>query len=741
MRRLAAPSLLSLIVILFYWKLVLSNQYTWLESPDLVNQVLPWFQFQAGEWHRWRIPLWDPTSWYGQPLFGSGLAAPAYPLNWLLFWSPLRDGWLQQGYLHWYYVVARIVAALSAYALCRELGRSRAAAILGGCLFALGGFVGDTDWPQIVNGAITAPLVFLFLVRAGRTGLFRDAALSGFFMGFGWLSGHHQVNLLISLAAAGLWFWVFLRHRPPDWRTLRLAAWAGAIAILASGLQTVPMAEYGLRAVRWIGLADPLALDQVVPYSIHRQYSLPPIGLLGVFLPNVVVGSNPYVGVAGLTLAILGSILAWRERQVRWLVVIALGGMLYALGYHSVFHGVLYALAPMVDKARTPSAGTLVFAVGIAPLAAFGMDALSRPESAAWSRRAGRALLGLAAVLATASLIFFAATIRVEIYDHRMMIAAFAAAAAAAIFAAWRAAAISPAAGSAALLGIVLLELGNQTGYQFPNRMVPEYQSRLRSLSEHSALAAFLRARPGPARSEYDDQRIPYNFGAWYGLETYLATVTAVPQDLWRLDLFSPRSRDFFGVRYTISDKPNRPDQRELFKDPGGLNVYENPGAFPRAFAVHRAIVEPDLELLRARFADPAVDLRRTALLSAEPRPALQDCPGRDQVDLRLHAPNLVLIQARIPCRGLVVLTDNFYPGWSATVDGRASPILRVNGAVRGVLVEAGSHEIRMRYRPWSVGLGALMTLAATLIVAAAALRSGRRDRAVHRQVVPPERT
>jgi hypothetical protein len=57
---LAGPVLLLLICIGFYWKTVLTDQYTYLESPDLANQVLPWLRMQATELHRWDIPLWDP---------------------------------------------------------------------------------------------------------------------------------------------------------------------------------------------------------------------------------------------------------------------------------------------------------------------------------------------------------------------------------------------------------------------------------------------------------------------------------------------------------------------------------------------------------------------------------------------------------------------------------------------------------------------------------------------------------
>jgi hypothetical protein len=723
MSRLAAPVLLCLTVILFHWKLVLTNQYTWLESPDIVYQVLPWFQFQAGEWHRFRIPLWDPTSWYGQPIFGEALPAPAYPLNWLLFWAPLKNGWMRQGALHWYFVVVRILAALSAYALCRELGRSRKASLFGGCLYALGGYVAHTDWPQTVNGAITSPLVFLYLFRAERTRAPRDALLSGFFMGFGWLAGHHQMNLLISLAAAGLWIWLILRGTRPewsvDWRLAKLAGAAVLISVLASGLQTVPTAEYGRRALRWVGSAnDPVRLDETVPYAVHQGLSLKPVELLATFIPGMGPVSDPFIGIVGLSLAVLGAILAWHEKQVRWMVAAGICGMLYALGYSSVFHGMLYALVPLVEQARTPAAGTVVLAVCIAPLSAFGLDALPRPGSSAWSLRAGRVLVAIAALLAAASLMFFVAKINLEIYDYRLMITAFAAALAAAVFAAWRAGTLPVGAGWAALLALALLELGNVTNYQLPNRLVPDQNWRLHILSEHGDLAEFIRGEGAQGRIEYDGELIPYNFGAWYGLDTMQAPGASVLEDLWRLDVFSERSRNFFGVRYWMGKAANRPGQQEVFRGARGINIYENPGAFPRAFSVHRVDSEPNIQKLRAKFADPAVDLRRLALLGSAPPLALENCaPEQDNVDLRFRSSNTVVIQAELQCRGLVILTDNWFPGWSVKVDGKSADLLRVDGTVRGVIAEAGMHRIEMRYRPWSVTLGALMSFGALTIV------------------------
>ncbi len=237
------------------------------------------------------------------------------------------------------------------------------------------------DWPQMLHGAIWAPLVFLFLFRAERGERpLANALLSGFFLGVTWLAGHHQMQIFLSLAVAGTWLWIGATRRAPGARkTALLMIAAFGMTALTSAFQTLPAAEYGRQAVRWVGADQPQDLSGTVPYKVHEQYALKPISLIGIFVAGVEHGPyDAYVGVAALTFAVLGAILAWKQRQVRWLATLALCGIVFALGGNSVFHGMFYALAPLVEKARVPEAATLIFAVGLAPLAAFGLDALRR---------------------------------------------------------------------------------------------------------------------------------------------------------------------------------------------------------------------------------------------------------------------------------------------------------------------------------------------------------------------------
>ncbi len=80
------------LVVFFFWKLSLSQQFTFADNPDLAYQVLPWYEVQAQAWHEGVFPMWDPYHWAGQSLLGQMQPGGAFPLNWPLFLAPLKNG-------------------------------------------------------------------------------------------------------------------------------------------------------------------------------------------------------------------------------------------------------------------------------------------------------------------------------------------------------------------------------------------------------------------------------------------------------------------------------------------------------------------------------------------------------------------------------------------------------------------------------------------------------------------------
>ncbi len=718
----AGPAVVLLLTVGFFWKLVLTDQYTWLDSPDLTNQVLPWLQFQAGEWHQGRVPLWDPHLWAGQPLMGQAQPGAAYPPNWILFLLPLRNGWMQGLWLNWYFVFVHYMAALFCYWLCRDLGRSRPASIAAGVSFGLGGYIGTTDWPQMLNGAVWAPLVFLFLLRAARgVRPAASAALSGCFLGISWLSGHHQIPIFTSLAAAAVWLYFILRSifrsRRPEWAMVRRALLFVVFALLTSGLQTLPAYEYGRLAKRWVGAAEPKTWNEPVPYSVHATFSLKPVSLLGIVIPGMHRHADPFSGVTALALAALAVVLAWSHPPVRLFTAIAAGGLLFSLGGNSLLHGVLYSVVPMVEKARNPSMAIFIFHFGIAVLIAWGFDwLLDTPASAFVRRLAAVAAWFGAAVLAV---LFVLALIQRWPGDDRAGVTALVALLLAALLAAWNRRRLTRRAVIASTVGLLLLELGNSTGFYWPHREDSNRNTYVKKLAEHADIASFLQSQPFPLRVRVADQDIPYNFGDWYGIDQMGGYLASLSENLLRLPYHHPRAWPLFAVNYSVAREAG-PGEEEIYRSASGLKVFRNPNAFPRVWTVHHVRALAHEREIAAVLDDSGFDLRRSAFLLGE-APALETCGETDEVRFVRREPNRVVLEARMGCRGMVVVSETFFPGWIAAVDGRPVKLYVAYAALRGVVVERGRHWIEMKYRPLSVQFGALMTLAG--LAGAAALR------------------
>jgi hypothetical protein len=85
---------------------------------------------------------------------------------------------------------------------------------------------------------------------------------------------------------------------------------------------------------------------------------------------------------------------------------------------------------------------------------------------------------------------------------------------------------------------------------------------------------------------------------------------------------------------------------------------------------------------------------------------------------------NRVVIRSQAGAPGWLVLSDTWYPGWIARVDGKPVPVLRAASFFRAVQVSAGEHEVVFEYRPWSFYVGSLISLATVLGLAGFYLNS-----------------
>jgi len=127
-------------------------------------------------------------------------------------------------------------------------------------------------------------------------------------------------------------------------------------------------------------------------------------------------------------------------------------------------------------------------------------------------------------------------------------------------------------------------------------------------------------------------------------------------------------------------------------------------------------------------------DPSRFVILEEEPVPDLDQAVLPSEPDLRqariaLYSPHRIVVEADLQADGFLVLSDTYYPGWKAFVDGREDKIYQADYLFRAVFLKQGKHLVEFRYSPLSFRIGLGISLAAGAILLGIAVYSsvGRR--------------
>ena len=168
---------------------------------------------------------------------------------------------------------------------------------------------------------------------------------------------------------------------------------------------------------------------------------------------------------------------------------------------------------------------------------------------------------------------------------------------------------------------------------------------------------------------------------------------------------------------------------RPLGPLPGGEVVLYRP-AVPRARLVHRTVRVAGGSESLARVVERAAEAPMIAVVEQELSLTLAEPAegATERATIVIDEPERVEVETLVAAPALLVLTDTFYPGWEATVDGVRVSIVRADHAFRGVALAPGTHRVRFTYAPASVRGGAAVSGAAALVVLALCMRGRRRD-------------
>jgi hypothetical protein len=185
---------------------------------------------------------------------------------------------------------------------------------------------------------------------------------------------------------------------------------------------------------------------------------------------------------------------------------------------------------------------------------------------------------------------------------------------------------------------------------------------------------------------------------------------------------------DLASIRLILTQfKPLPSRYKLLYTSKQGISIYENPQALPEAFLVGQGLLaQSELEARQAICA-PEFDCRKTVVIESNSAAVKKlDDYNLSSLFLPLKAlrqnANQVAIDYSSTVPAFMVLTDTFYPGWHATIDGQPTEMFRANYLFRAVHVPSGTHTVRFEYWPFSLVAGLVLLLCAILAACAIVL-------------------
>jgi hypothetical protein len=653
-------SVILLSVALFYWKIVLASRYSLLTDLETVNRSYSRLQFWIFSIRHGTLPLWDPYTLGGQ--IGT---AVFYPLHLLLALVPLGpDGLFSPHLYHLWFVVVHFLGACFMFALVREFGLDQFSAFFAGICFSLGGFVGRTARLDLLESCIWLPLIFLFLLRAinaahARRAL-RNAALSGLALGMSILAGGTdivvmQVLVVISAAIAGA------KARS---RSALIVGVVVAMGLAAGAIQLLPSLEYGHQvAPASEGELSPyLVVAMLIPQALHEA-----IGRGEV--------TNPYMGVLPLVLALIGIWKSWRNRWVRYLTVLAIGGFLCLLGSISLLHGLMSAVLPWL-WIEVASRSLYLADFALSALAAFGVASLLSDglQKESWTNLNRGLIAAIAVIVAlplksgqTETFAGLSLSVLLVCLSYGVL----------------RYVAQNRSRSSAPILmvALVLVDLNAFEGLLRSRR-----DDQLERLLSFKDAAKFLKWHGEPFRAENAAPPL-LNVGDTFGISTIDDTVKG--------------DKNLLNVRFRVVSA-STPDPGPVYWD-ASWKIYENPAAYPRAWTIHQL----------ARLNTPGFDPRQTAVLDGRVTlsPSIPDKP--DRVDFKKMESNRLELEVDVKSRGLLVFSERFSQGWHAKVNASRTPVFRADSMLCAIVLPPGHYQVVLEYTSVAFYFGAILTFAA----------------------------
>ena len=742
---------ITLVVVVFFWKfflkglipipadMVVGAYFPWLDykwgyeigvpvknpiTSDVVSVIYPLRSYAVDLIKRGELPLWNPLMFGGYPLLANFQVALFSPTFLLYLLLPKLSAWTGQ------VVLQPFLAALFSYLFLRHLKVSKFASAMGGLIYAFSGF--NIIWLEWNAHALTAawiPLILLltskFIKEAKiKWGVFLSVAVASQIF-----SGYPQL-FIYTLLSIFLYLVVVLR-RELTWKILFRLSLFILLGLSLTAIQTLPALEllinsqrvqeilsYDLTYLPWQNLISFLAPDYFGNHATGNFWGM------GNYTNNI-----GYAGAVSLILASIGYFNFRKKREAVFLGLLLVFSLLFSLPFvwTKIFSGA-YSMTRILVLAN----------LAVAFLAAFGLEALFKKVRG----------------LDISTALFYFLTL--------IIIAAFS-------FITWQSSAddnylvgLRNLAFPAFFVGltIVILAVGVKVKklvklsvvmvgllavselFRFGWKYTPF--SRRDLVFPETPVISFLKSQEAPFRF-LSENVIPMNMWVPYGLESpsgydavypftwskYLGVANKSDKNAPSLGRYAVVENyaspliDMANNRYLLVLSKGAKEleleesgYKKVFEDKS-VSVYENSGAFDRALLAFDWIVQKEQEKVFERLLDPTFALSRVLILEKDPGLRPKEILPMGDVSYRKYSPRESVLKTRANKDSLLFVSEVWYPGWEAFVDGNKTEILRANSTFRAVKVPEGEHEVGFIYDPKSFKIGGWLSIATLIFLSA----------------------
>lgn len=715
-----------------------------------------WGAHQMATTHQ--VPLWNPLAFMGFPTV-AGFGDLFYPTSLLRVILPTALAIDLKFVLHY------VLAGFALYQLLRLLGFSWTAAITGGTAYQLSGVVVSLvspghDGKLFVTSLL--PVMLIGLVLGIRHRRWEGFALSGLAVGLALLSPQYQMTQY-ALVASGL-FTLYLTFGEseglaPRERWLAVAGAAGAV-LLGFGISMIQVLPF-FHNIPYSPRAETRGYEWSSSFGLPWSHfpELLVSGFAGHYEtywgPNILKFHSEYLGLPVLGLAAVGA--GTSRRTLRWWML-GIGALflLVALGGSTPFFRIWYALVPYVSKTRAPGMALYIVALVAATFAAMGVERLERGEGRQ-TLQIALGVAGLTVILAAAGVfgemavslarglppVSFDPVQRAIAAGDGIRFGALGSAVGLAVVAALGLALLAGRVQGPAfcllLVGLVGADLF-RAGKPFWNWSRPEQE-----LYAPDPIIRRLQSAPQPARvlnlaSDYDVYRqmslmrfdIPQVLGGIRSIElsSFDALLGLRGENEWtnlgHLHLWNLLAVRFVILPDTQAIPGYHPVLGPVTTGAGRTAYLYEADTVPPYLRVVPAAAKGDTDQIVATLIDPRLDFSRLVLFDRtepiNPLPVMQmpaPSPSHATFTHWSSGRMSITLDPVPPQDSYLLVAENWYPDWHATVDGQTVPALRGDQTFLTVPVKAGAKHVELEFSSRYFAQGKLITIGSMVLLLA----------------------